>query len=170
VALKLAPLIVAPTPFTLTLSGGVPLTVPVTEIGVFRVNRPFAGAAIEIVGGVARVTEIAAVPVFPAASVADALIGFDPTATDTVVVNAPELSVTGVSFTVNALIGLASVTVPVTVTGVPATSAPSAGPVIVTTGGVVSSVAETEADADPSALVAVAVSVFPPSTTGTEAL
>ncbi|MEX2205980.1 MAG: hypothetical protein WEF50_07090 [Myxococcota bacterium] len=115
-------------------------------------------------------TEIAPDPELPAASTATALIGFGPSASETVVVNAPPVSGTLAPFTVKPVIGLASVTVPLTTTESAAVSKPSAGVVIVTTGGVVSRVTPTCALAEPAALVAVAMSVFAPSARGTTAL
>ncbi|MEX2205979.1 MAG: hypothetical protein WEF50_07085 [Myxococcota bacterium] len=70
----------------------------------------------------------------------------------------------------SAAIGLASNTVPATICGVLETTAPFEGAVMLTTGGVVSSVTETEAESEPATFVAVAVSVFEPSTSGTLAL
>ncbi|HEU4431617.1 MAG TPA: hypothetical protein VFT98_22855, partial [Myxococcota bacterium] len=73
-------------------------------------------------------------------------------------------------FSASAVIGLASLTVPITTVGVWLSWAPFAGAVIVTTGGVASRVTLRESLAAPYALVAPAESVFAPSVSGTVAM
>ena len=93
-AVKTSPAIVAVTPFTVTVSGSEPTTVPVTVIGVASATVPSAGLEIEIVGAVPRVTVAESEPLFPTASTATAAIGLLPTTSETVVENAPPLSAT----------------------------------------------------------------------------
>ncbi len=65
---------VATTPFTSTAIGSVPATVPVTVTGLAAMSAPAAGLAIATAGASPRVTETDALPAWPAASVAEAVI------------------------------------------------------------------------------------------------
>jgi len=159
--------LVAVTPLTFTVTVAVPPKVPDTVTEVLRVSSPFAGALIVTVGGVTRVTVIEDVQVFPAASVAVTLMVFAPSASATDWLNAPPFKLAVVPFTFTLVIALASVTVPVTTTEAAPVVEPLAGALIAMTGAVLSSFTVTEADADPEAFVATAVSVLLPSMSGT---
>ncbi len=117
-----------------------------------------------------RTTETVSEPTLPAASVAPAVMEFAPRANGIAALKVPSTSATVSPFSVKTAIGLASSTVPTTWIEVSVVTVPAAGAVIVTSGGVVSSVTSTEASAEPKAFPAVAVSVFAPSVSGTEAL
>jgi hypothetical protein len=128
------------------------------------------GVVIATPGAVPWVTVTCAEAVFPAASVAAAVIVFVPSVRETWVVNAPLVSATACPFTVKLEIATASETVPVTVTWLWVVAKPFAGALMATTGGVVSSVALTDVLVLARLFVAVAVSVSTPWASGTLAV
>jgi hypothetical protein len=93
-ALKVPLETAATTPFTVTLTGLVPETEPVTVTVVWSPRLPFAGALIANVGAVPAVTVTCVEAEFPATSVAATTIELEPWAKGTVVLKEPLETVT----------------------------------------------------------------------------
>src|SRR6266705_2749142 len=148
------------------------VTVPLVVTDAALMTSPFAGCATAITGAwVSSVTIRTSVAVLLAASRAVTVSGFAPSASGTRPVKTPAPSTgNGMPFT-STVTGVASVTVPDTVTGVCRVISPSGGAVTTSTGGWVSRVTvRVSVVAFPAASVATVVSVFDPSVSATEPL
>src|SRR6267154_2754196 len=159
-------------PFTVTVTTVASVTDPDAVTGVWFVMNPFAGAVTARTGGcVSRMTVRGWLVALLAASVAVTVRVLLPSVSVTAPVNAPVGSTgNGMPFT-STVTGVASVTVPETVTGVARVIRPSVGAVTASTGGCVSSVtARVLVVAFPAASVATVVRVFGPSVNGTDPL
>src|SRR6266516_3231545 len=159
-------------PFTVTVTTVASVTDPDAVTGVWFVMNPFAGAVTARTGGcVSRMTVRGWLVALLAASVAVTVRVLLPSVSLTAPVNAPVASTgNGMPFT-STVTGVASVTVPETVTGVTRVIRPSVGAVTASTGGCVSSVtARVLVVAFPAASVATVVRVFDPSVNGTDPL
>src|SRR6266568_2358184 len=148
------------------------VTVPLVVTEAALMTSPSAGCATAITGAwVSSVTIRTIVAVLVAASRAVTVSGFAPSASGTCPVNTPAPSTgSGIPFT-STVTGVASVTVPETVTGVWRVMSPSVGAVTASTGGWVSRVTvRVSVVAFPAASVATVISVFDPSVRATDPL
>src|SRR6266700_407733 len=145
------------------------VTVPLVVTEAALMTSPSAGCATAITGAwVSSVTIRTIVAVLVAASRAVTVSGFAPSASGTCPVNTPAPSTgSGIPFT-STVTGVASVTVPETVTGVWRVMSPSVGAVTASTGGWVSRVTwRTWVVVLPAASVAVTLRMFVPSVRAT---
>src|SRR6266516_3067189 len=159
-------------PFTVSVLAVASVTVPVVVTDAALMMSPSAGCVTAIAGAwVSSVTIRTTVAVLVAASCAVTVSGLAPSASGTWPVKTPAPSTgTGVPFT-STVTGVASVTVPDTVTGVCFVMRPSVGAVTASAGGCVSSVtARVSVVAFPAASVATVVRVFAPSVSVTDPL
>ena len=162
---KVVPLTLAEIPSTRTLTGAVPVKLPVTSSGEAATMAPSAGKPTTTVGSSPRSTVTLAETVLPKLSVAVAVRTFSPISRGTLAEKVLPVTSAATPFTTTPARPVASETVPSTRTLASVRRSPSAGLVMATAGGVSSTTVIVRVAA-PNPLLAVALTLFAPSTSG----